>query len=321
MKKAYIIMAHRSPDLLYRLVERLCDTNAHFFIHLDSRTPRGPFDSILSLDRKITFVEREASYWGEISYVQATLNAMKAVQRSGISFDRIFLLSGQDYPIKSNREIDEILARSPHTIFLEYFALPAFQKWQPSGGMYRVNKYFFGMPWRNRMLAKALNGLGIIFPFLRRKPYQGMKPYSGSTWWIMDMRALEYVLHFVARNPGYVRYHRHTFACDEVFFHMILVNATDPVIQRNLVNNNLRYIRWENIKSSHPEILTEADLDVLKQSGALFARKFDPAVDTAILDSIDRHCLGGAVKPEVKRAEVSSRPEASKSEARASLMK
>ena len=299
-------MAHRSPDLLFRLVRRLCDANSHFFIHLDKRTPREPFDSILSIDRKITFVEREASYWGEISYVQATLNAMKAVQRSGISFDRVFLLSGQDYPIKSNLEIDQIMSGLPHTIFLEHFALPAFQKWQPSGGMYRVNKYYFGMPWGKRMLAKAVNGFGIVFPFLRRRSYQGMKPYSGSTWWIMDMPALDYVLHFVTRNPGYVRYHRHTFACDEVFFHMILVNATDPHIHRNLVNDNLRYIRWKHIKSSHPEILITADMDELKQSGALFARKFDTNVDTEILDRIDRHCLGEVSVAEVSKSKVST---------------
>jgi len=291
MKKAYIIMAHRSPGLLFRLVQRLCDERSHFFIHIDKKISRDPFDSILSIDRKISFVEREVSNWGEIGYVQATLNAMRAVQRSGVLFDRIILLSGQDYPIKSNREIDQTLSRLPHSIFLEYFALPAFQKWQPSGGLYRVNKYYFGMQWRQRMAAKALNGLGIVFPFLRRKPYQDMKPYSGSTWWILDMPALDYVLHFVARHPGYVRYHRHTFACDEVFFHMILVNATAPEIRGNLVNDNLRYIRWKHIRSSHPEILKTEDLDELMQSDALFARKFDTDADTGILDKIDRYCL------------------------------
>jgi hypothetical protein len=66
-----------------------------------------------------------------------------------------------------------------------------------------------------------------------------------------------------------------------------------------MVNDNLRYIRWKHIKSSHPEILKTADLAELMRSGALFARKFDTDVDAGILDQIDRHCLSEIGKSEV----------------------
>jgi hypothetical protein len=38
----------------------------------------------------------------------------------------------------------------------------------------------------------------------------------------------------------------------------------------------------------NPRTLTSADLPALESSGAHFARKFDPAVDAAVLDALDR---------------------------------
>jgi hypothetical protein len=37
MKKAYIILAHKQPELLYKLVEKLDANQSTFFIHIDKK--------------------------------------------------------------------------------------------------------------------------------------------------------------------------------------------------------------------------------------------------------------------------------------------
>ncbi|HZH95442.1 MAG TPA: beta-1,6-N-acetylglucosaminyltransferase [Flavisolibacter sp.] len=295
MKKAYIILVHKNPDQACRLIQRLDDGSSSFFIHIDEKAALPPFQKIFDLGDKVTKVKRVHAKWGELSLVEAIVNGLVAVRKKGVDFERIILLSGQDYPIKSNRYIDNYFRTSPHKIFMEYFGLPNHAKWQPNGGLYRVNKYFIGLKPIQLYTAKALNFLALILPHARRKIPSGMKPYAGSMWWIIDMAALNYILHYLQRNPGYIAFHRHTFAPDEVFFQMLLLNAGDPRIKQNITPNNLHFIKWKDIDAAHPETFKTKDINEIITSKALFARKFDPSKDAGILDLVDRHCLDESI--------------------------
>ena len=52
-------------------------------------------------------------------------------------------------------------------------------------------------------------------------------------------------------------------------------------------NDDLRYLDWS--REPAPAVLTRDDLPALLGSGKLFARKFDPTVDSEVLDALDRH--------------------------------
>jgi len=52
-----------------------------------------------------------------------------------------------------------------------------------------------------------------------------------------------------------------------------------------LVNEDLRFMNWDGY---HPKTLRMDDLDSMRASGKLFARKFDIDVDAAVLDELDR---------------------------------
>ncbi|MNL64977.1 hypothetical protein D3C87_1892530 [compost metagenome] len=54
------------------------------------------------------------------------------------------------------------------------------------------------------------------------------------------------------------------------------------------VNDNLRYIDWAE-GEAHPNILRYEDLNKIRDSGMMFARKFDIEIDTSILDALDHH--------------------------------
>lgn len=286
-----MILAHTYPEQLFRLVQKLEDNRSFFFIHIDKRADLSIFKKLLILKHKIIFVERVTSNWGEFGLVSATLNCLKAVKNYNHTFERIILLSGQDYPIKSNSEIDHFFKTTRCTVFLEYYSLPDFVKWQPSGGLYRVNKYFLGLRSYQKLGARIINLLATLLPFLRRQIPAGMKPFAGSGWWMIDNYALHYILNYVEEHPEYVAFHQYTFASDELFFHMILLNATDEKIRKGIINNNKRLVKWKAITDSHPETIKKSDLPSLIQSDDLFARKFDSFEDTEIIDLIDQYCL------------------------------
>jgi hypothetical protein len=299
MKKAYIIMAHKSPNQLYRLVDRLNDGASEFFIHIDLKAEFSQFLQLKELGDVVHFTERFDAKWGGYGTIKPYLAALKEVKNASVQFDRILLLSGQDYPIKSNADIDAFFKNSPHSVFINYFPIPNYEKWPGGdrGGWYRVDKYYFGTKWYQFFCSKALNLLSTYIPFLRRKMPNGMKPFTGQTWWNLDNYALNYILDYDAKHPEYMAFHKHTFVADELFVQMIIGNSTDEKLLKSIENSEKRFTIWPKADSAHPKILDKNDFDAIAASDDLFARKFDENVNTEILDLIDREILFAALQP------------------------
>lgn len=291
MKKAYIILAHKNIEQLLRLVKRLDDHFSLFYIHIDKKLNFLDLELLTRLPGRVQIMDRMVTRWAGFSLVEATLKAMRAAKDSQINFHTITLLSGQDYPIKSNDYINKFFQHSEQRIFMEHFKIPNYEKWQPRGGMYRLDKYFFGLKPHQLFSSRAVNLVSRYVPFLRRNQPKNLQPYAGSQWWTIDSYALDYILHFVDQNPGYSKYHRSTFAPDEVFFQTILLNATDERITKSIVNDNKRFARWQTENISHPEFLNAGAFDNIINSPALFARKFDLEQNPEIFELIDKCCL------------------------------
>jgi hypothetical protein len=295
MDKAFIILAHKNIRQLNRLVAKLHDGTSYFFIHIDLKVPQDELALLNWLPDRMHLVKRLDARWADFSLVEATLNAMEAIKGTNKHFHTITLLSGQDYPIKSNDFINNFFENSESGIFIESYRLPNYEKWSPRGGLYRVDKYFFGLKEYQLFCSRVVNFLGNIFPALKRKQLQDTTPYAGSQWWTMDMYTLDYVLGYVRSNPSYTAFHKATFAPDEIFFHTILLNANDMRIRAGIVNNNKRFIRWKSGTNSHPELLQEEDLQDITHSDCLFARKLDLNLYPEIFDLIDQQCLNNKI--------------------------
>lgn len=291
-------MAHKSPNQVHRLIARLNDGESEFFIHIDQKTDLYQFHAVKEFGNIIHFTERFDATWGGYGLIKPYLSAMKTVKDYPTKFDRILLLSGQDYPIKSNEYINNFFQKAEHSIFVNYFPIPNYQKWPGGdrGGWYRVDKYYFGNKWYELFGSKSINLLSTYMPFLRRKIPNGMKPYTGQTWWNLDMYALNYILDYTAKHPEYINFHRHTFVADELYVQMILANSTDEKLLKSIGNSEKRFTIWPKPDSAHPKILSVSDFEAIQASGDLFARKFDENVDSEILDLIDNKILFPAGK-------------------------
>ncbi len=293
MNKAYIIMAHKSPNQLHRLVSRLNDGTSEFFIHIDLKAEFSQFETLKEFGAVVHFIQRFDAKWGGYGVIKPFLAGMRAVHDASTQFDRIMLLSGQDYPIKSNTQIDRFFENSKYSNFINYFPIPNYEKWPGGdrGGWYRVDKYYFGNKWYEFFGSKSMNLLSTYLPFLKRKMPNGMKPYTGQTWWNLDKYALDYILDYNDQHPEYLHFHRNTFVADELFVQMIIGNSKDEKLLNSIENSEKRFTIWPKANSAHPKILDKNDLQAILASDDLFARKFDENVDTEIMDLIDKEVL------------------------------
>jgi len=124
MKIAYLILAHKNPQQILRLVSRLNTDDTTFIIHIDKKTIPEVFREIsLSLEDypNVYFTKkRHKIYYGHISLVYETLECLRELYKRHILFDYVICLSGQHYPIKSNEQIQHFLQKNNGLSFIEH---------------------------------------------------------------------------------------------------------------------------------------------------------------------------------------------------------
>jgi hypothetical protein len=265
MNLTYIILAHNEPRHLARLVSSLYADSVRFVIHIDVRVDQSNFTRhFTALDMKnITFIKKRcSSYWGSFAIVQATLNCLKFVYEKLPLTDRIILMSGNDYPIKSNQYIYSYLKANPKAIYLDFSKMP-YWKWH-DGGTARFPYY------------EEINEV--------------MKIYAGSQWFSLPNYALKILFDFLKLNPDFIAYYRTVTIPDESFFQTLFLNCDEKIVEDNLVNRNLHLIKWD-YPYLHPRDLDAQHFKLIKRTRFLFARKFTTEVPSKILDEIDLRLL------------------------------
>jgi hypothetical protein len=60
------------------------------------------------------------------------------------------------------------------------------------------------------------------------------------------------------------------------------------------VNDNRRYYDMRGARRGHPKVMTEDDMPAFLGGRYFFARKFEPASGSALLDRLDQTALGSA---------------------------
>lgn len=276
MRLAYIISAYRNLDQLDRLARRLQSGSSEVLVHVDKKTDDGAYSALmrgLANVASVHFLERHTCHWGGFGHVRATLKGIRELRRREVDFDYLILLTGQDYPIKSNDFIETFFEQNRGKSFMAYNALPT-PSWSPRGGLDRIEY------WHLRFHGKHLR-----LPWKRRFPH-GLRPFGGGAYWCLSRACIELVSDFVAARPDVVDYFKHVDIPDELFFQTVIMNSE---LGETVVNDNLRYIDWT--RGVRPAVLEVRDLERLRESPKLFARKFDVHHDEEILDLIDRELL------------------------------
>jgi len=284
MRIDYLIRAHMAPEQLVRLVGRLDEGDVRFYVHVNRLTDDETFAAMqagLAGRENVVWLPRVACYWGGFSLLRATLVGIEAILASGEAPDHAILLSGQDYPLRPPAEIESYFAEHNGRNLLNHFSLPAPEWAGEGGGLNRLRyPHFERVRYRTRLLR---------LPIPRRLP-DGLEPHGGMAFWALTGETLAWLMRFVGERPEVLRFFRRTKMPDELFFQTVLLSSP---LAGTVDNELLHYLDW-SAGSAHPATLTAADLPKLRASGKLFARKFDAAADSEILDLLDAELVGAS---------------------------
>jgi len=273
-------MAHKNPEQLMRLVKRLQHPQFDIYIHIDKKVALSHFQIISEEDNVHFIKDRQICNWGGYSFLNAIFHSLNEVLSTSMHYDFINLLSGQDYPIKSNTDIFEYFSRHKGVNFISFDDSNVSEWWKHANSRYE--KYHFtDFRLKGKYLLQSILN---TFSSKRRFPIP-LKLYGGSnsTWWTISGACAKYLTELLINNRSLISFLKYTWSPDE-FIVASLIMGSD--FKEQTINNNLRYIDWSEGKA-HPKILLEEDLYSIKNSEMLFARKFDTTVDSKIIDHLD----------------------------------
>lgn len=309
----YIILAHKNPQQVKRLISRLDCDHTSFYIHIDLQADISEFKNEIS-GPNISYISKRAQgTWGDVGIVKGTIEAMKMVLEAGIDGYSI-LLSGQDYPLASNKKIKSFFENQFPTEYITVYPMPH-SGWK-YGGLDRLQKYkinkskqrkhflllpsifdkeFYTMESLGKLnfLRKTKRFEEISLILKRRRFPSYIQPYGGSQWWALTMNTVEAILDYINENPEFLAYHNYTLLPDEIFFQSILMKLNSQKEKKMNIERSLTYVNWERPQTPLPVTFEINDFKELKEGAKdhLFARKFDIQVDEDILNSIDQNLL------------------------------
>ncbi|MEJ7779628.1 MAG: beta-1,6-N-acetylglucosaminyltransferase [Daejeonella sp.] len=281
MRIAHIIMAHKNPEQLERLILALKHSMFDLYIHLDKKTDIKSFDYLAGHENVFFIQNRIECNWGGYSFVKAILSSVTEILESGKTYQFINLMSGQDYPLKTVDEIYSYLCDHLNMSFIAY------ERVDHSWWDHAVTRYKFYHFTDFKLMGRyILQKFANKFMPHRKFPLDlTLYGSTNSAWWILSADAAQYLVDFIKDNAKLKRFMRFTWGADEFLITTIIMNSP---FKDKVVNDNLRHIDWSR-GDAHPKIFAKQDLKDLVETNKYFARKFDINVDKDILDLIDQN--------------------------------
>jgi len=233
MLKNYIILAHRNPEHLSRMLCRLDDGASRFFIHVDKQADLKPFTNAVQSEKVQWLEERINVIWADFSMVQGILNLMRAVSKTGTSGFTI-LLSGADYPIKDNRRMNAFLKRNSGVNFITLSEVePGSQAYEEMFCRRKINRSNERGDYELRPCGVD-DSLGCLdTPLLK-----------GDTWFAMNSYTLSKILDFVQSHwVCLYEYYKERVFADETFFQAIVSHLARRDY-RIRIQPALTYVDW-----------------------------------------------------------------------------
>ncbi|MCJ8281972.1 MAG: N-acetylglucosaminyltransferase [Rivularia sp. ALOHA_DT_140] len=301
MKVCYLIMSHKNPEQIYRLIHTIKTYSPNSYILLRHNPIYCKLD-ISKLTKysgiDIQFVTAER---GNFSLLANYISAINWILKNNLDFDWFINLSAQDYPTQSLEKLEILLSTTQYDGFLLFFKVfspESHWNFKESCDRYLYRYRNLVLPSWIKSILKIIKVVNYLQPFFRINFSYGLKfgtrakpifnhnfsCYGGAFFSILSKNCIQYLHDFYQNNPHIVEYYKHVLLPDESFIQTILVNSK----KFNLKNECKTYSDFHHSSHGHPEILTENYYHLIKQDKYYFARKFDTKINSKILDALDQ---------------------------------
>lgn len=271
MKIAYCILCHKNTRIMQTLIDMLYRDN-HVYIHVDAKSNIEDFAEYIN---KVEFIQaRENTAWGSPEAIYAIIKLLRASKTN--TCDYVVLLSGDDLPIKSDKDIKQFFADNQGMEFVgvtKDALVDDRLKYIYPRAMYFKDKSLLRRIQHKLRLYNTNLAFDILPPL-----------HKGCLWFKISANLRDYILRYVEENPQYIAAFDHSLNADEVFFHTIICNSEFRnniyMYDSNLHDTTMckHYIDWVS-GPDRPKILYEDDYKKMQASDCLFARKMSEDID------------------------------------------
>jgi Core-2/I-Branching enzyme. len=286
--QAILLLAHKEMPLIKELTQKL-SKSFEIYIHFDTKMQLSAADEAFLKEHKIHYISEVKVNWGSWSIGEATVRLMRlALKNPAINYFHI--ISGQDWVAANVEELYQHF-ENDSKIYMVYEKAAEVKKngepiiwWQ---------KYYFNYDRVNRrsMFGKIYHRLLISMQTLLRVDKfkrLGIKEeiYAGANWADLPRDAVEYCLEYLESHPKFLQMLKTGCFSDEFWMQTIICN--EPCFKERLLNENYRYIKWEEKHGSYPAILDEENLAEIQQGDYFFIRKVEAKYSSELLRQLDR---------------------------------
>lgn len=254
------MLIHKYQSQVNRLVNHLSN-DFDVYVHIDKNSKIR-----ISKTKNVFVYNKYRTPWGSFNAIKAIILLVNTAYQND-KYDRYIYLSGQDLPLKNNKELTAFFCNNNNE-YIENYYLPL-EQWDNC----KINYY-------KRFLKKLYEC------FFKSKLNYNF--YSGSSWFCLTNNCIRKMMEYISSDKMFIKIFHLTSmlywedCSDEKFFQTLI----HRIIGLKIINHNLHYIDWGKKRKKHPLTLCIQDYEKVLYSNALFARKFDETIDCEIIDKI-----------------------------------
>ena len=290
-RQAYMIIAHHDIPLLKKLVGALDIPEHDIYIHFDKAHYTDEVRTVTASNANLTIVSEIAVHWGSYSMIRCELLLLRLATQTPHSY--YHLLSGHDLPLKSAGEIYEFFEHTDkqYVQFFEpelprrhydwvYYVHISREKFRTGKGILEPLNAWYRFADKTGVRVQKLLGL-------KKEKKYFPKVQKGCQWFSITE---DFARHILSLEKEIEEDFEYTYIPDETVIPTVLLNSPwlkDQAAPEKYSSPEqiMRFIDWNR---GGPYTFTIEDLNLLKNSGCMFARKFSSAKDSEIIDALTK---------------------------------
>lgn len=266
MRHAFLIISHNEFEILDLLVRKLDDERNDIFVHFDKKVKGLPQ---LTTSRSNLYIldDRVDVRWGNVSQIKCEMVLFEKALEKG-PYDYYHLISGTHLPLMDNDGIEFFFNQVDGCSVVAGMVKDT--EYQETLKMRRINLFTRNYASGNKVLSRGSQFLWKSFIAVQRllniRINKSASFFKASNWVSLTEEAVRLI---VSRRKLIFKKYRFTLCGDEFFVPTELMAS--PLKDR-LVDNELLLKR--EMQRANPRVYHLSELDELKESGCVFARKF-----------------------------------------------
>lgn len=237
----------------------------------------------------------------QVLYQRAMLNSAFDYEKGKQPFDRFVIMTGQDYPLMSNKEIIKAYEEQPNKIYMTGMNLTR-RGTKKIKEKFTVYHLFRDLPFRNPKIKQAFSfSARTLMRILPVRKCDHISYPNGGIWDVYQASGYMSLPHDVARlvhdnlneNQILMKYFKYSFVPEEYVIPTIIFNSKYKNQATEWKDSYKGLNRLSALEEFHYgdaiKVYTETDFGYLVSCGKMFARKLETGKSDKLMDLLDEY--------------------------------